>query len=150
MSGNRTLGTLLLSLTLPLTALAQLRDPRVDELRKETTQLKATIADQERRISELEKTVKALLAVAAPLPAPIPSPTPQWLVPSNWLQIKKGMSEAQVVEILGQPTSVDTSVDIRTLLYQPDSNSTTTLNGSVTLTTGRVTAMTPPAFPPPH
>ena len=60
--------------------------------------------------------------------------------------IKTGMSEAEVVAILGPPTSVDSSIDQRTLLYAPDSKSTSTLKGSVTLIDDRVSAMTPPVF----
>ena len=137
-------------LVFPVAVIAQTHDPRVDQLTKEVAQLKTAVAEQDGRIAELEKMVKALLASAEPPPKPIPSPTPAWLSPSNWNQIRKGMSEAQVVDILGEPTSVDTSIDVRTLLYQPDSQSTVRLQGSVTLTDDRVTAMTPPAFPPPR
>lgn len=127
-------------------AAAQARDPRVDELTKENAQLKVRIADQEKRIAELEKSVKALQAAAAPMPTPIPAETPPWHRASNWTLIKSGMSEAQVVGILGPQTSVDASIDKRTLFYTPDAHSTSTLNGSVTLIGDRVTAMTPPAF----
>jgi septal ring factor EnvC (AmiA/AmiB activator) len=58
------------------TAIAQTRDPRVDELTKETAQLKRRIADQDGRIAELEKVVKALQAAAASVPTRIPSETP--------------------------------------------------------------------------
>jgi len=136
----------LLFLTCGLAA-AQTRDPRVDELTKETAQLKQRITDQEARIAELEKAVKILQSAAAPpKPEPIPAPTPAWHRAANWTQIKTGMSEAQVVAILGPPTSVFSSIDQRTLLYAPDSNSTSTLTGSVTLVDDRVTAMTPPVF----
>lgn len=127
-------------------AVAQTRDTRVDELTKETAQLRRTIADQERRIAELEKTVKGLQGVVAPVPARIPADTPPWQQASNWNLIKKGMSEAQVVEILGPPASVQSVTDKRTLYYQPDSRSATTLNGSVTLMDDRVTASVPPAM----
>ena len=127
-------------------AMAQSRDPRVDELTKETAQLKRRIADQEGRIAELEKAVKFLQSAAAPMPTPIPAETPPWHRASNWTLIKSGMSESQVVGILGPPTSVDSSIDKRTLLYNPDATSTSTLKGSVTLIGDRVTAMTPPAF----
>jgi hypothetical protein len=127
-------------------AMAQTPDPRVDELTKETAQLKVRIADQEARIADLEKAVKALQSAAAPMPTPIPSETPLWHKASNWTLIKTGMSEAQVVEMLGPPTSVDSSIDKRILLYAPDASSTSTLKGSVTLIDDRVTAMTPPAF----
>jgi outer membrane protein assembly factor BamE (lipoprotein component of BamABCDE complex) len=127
-------------------AMAQTRDPRVDDLTKETAQLKRTIADQERRIAELEKTVKALQGAVTPATARIISDTPAWRVPSNWSLIRKGMSESQVMEILGTPTSVQSAIDTRTLLYTPDSRSGTTLNGSITLTDDRVIASTPPNF----
>jgi len=130
----------------PMTALAQARDPRVDALMTEMAQLKSTIADQEQRIGSLEKTVKALQSVAAPVPQRIPAPTPPWQVASNWNLIKKGMSEAQVVEILGPPTMTEAVTDMRTLFYNPDPRSTATLSGSVTLTDDRVTATVPPAF----
>jgi hypothetical protein len=48
--------------------------------------------------------------------------------------------------MLGPPTSVDNSIDKRTLHYTPDASSTSTLKGNVTLVDDRVTAMTPPAF----
>ena len=127
-------------------AMAQTRDPRIDELTKETAELKRKIADQEGRIAELEKAVKFLQSAAAPMPAPIPSETPLWHRASNWTQIKIGMPEAQVTAILGPPTSVDSSIDKRILLYAPDASSTSALKGSVTLIDDRVTAMTPPAF----
>jgi hypothetical protein len=134
-------------LLMSVVAMGQARDPRVDELEKETAQLKRKVADQDARIAELERAVKSLQAAAAPpVPTPIPSPTPAWHRASNWTLIKTGMSEAEVVGILGPPTSVDSSIDRRTLLYAPDASSTSTLKGSVTLIDDRVTAMTPPAF----
>jgi hypothetical protein len=134
--------------------LAQVHDPRLDKLAMEfdklaaeTDGLKHTIADQDKRIMELEKSVKMLQSAAAPPPPePIPAPTPPWKAPSSWKLIQAGMSEAQVVGILGPPTSVQSVEDSRTLFYQPDASSTSTLNGSVTLKDDRVTASSPPAF----
>jgi Tfp pilus assembly protein FimV len=132
---------------LATSAFAQNRDPRVDELTKQTAELKRHIADQDEKIAELEKAVKALQTAAAPpMPARIPIETPAWYHAANWTQIKTGMSEAQVTSILGPPTSVDSSIDKRTLNYAPDAHSTVTLKGSVTLVDDRVSAMIPPAF----
>jgi hypothetical protein len=141
--------------------MAQTPDPRVDKLAPDklaldklveklvmdTQELKRTVADQDKRIAELEKTVRMLQSAAAPPPpAPIPAPAPPWKTPTSWNLIKAGMSEAQVVEILGPPTGVQSVEDSRTLFYQPDSHSTSTLNGSVTLKDDRVTMSSPPAF----
>ncbi len=141
-----TMAKLILLILMCAIAGGQTRDPRVDELTKETALLKRKVADQEDRIAQLEKAVKALQSAATPMPTPIPSETPPWHKASNWTLIKSGMSEAQVVGILGPPTSVDASIDKRILLYTPDPNSTLTLKGSVTLIDDRVTAMVPPAF----
>jgi hypothetical protein len=137
---------LVFSTQVPTALTAQSRDSRVDKLVMDTEELKHTVADQDKRIAELEKTVKMLQAAAPPVPAPIPSSTPAWKAPSSWNQIKAGMSESQVVGILGPPTSVQSVTDSRTLFYQPGPNSTSTLNGSVTLLDDRVTATSPPAF----
>ena len=127
-------------------AQARAHDSRMDQLEKETAQLKATVAEQGRRINELEQTLKTLQAVLTPTPKPIPPPTPQWQEPSNWTMIRPGMSEAQVVQILGPPTNVEAAIDVRTLLYETGSSSTRSLKGSVTLTADRVTAAQPPKF----
>ncbi len=132
-------------------ATAQSKDPLVEKLTAERLtmeidDLKLTVADQDKRIAELEKTVKMLQAAANPVPAPIPAPTPAWKAASSWVQVKPGMSEARVESLLGPPTSVSSVEDSRTLYYQPSTSSASTLNGSVTLKDDRVIAMTPPAF----
>ena len=134
---------------LPLVGVAQNRDPRVDALAKDNADLKQRIAEQDRRIGDLEKAVRALAAAAHPSPNPIPAPRPAWYAPESWVQIKPGMSEMAVTDILGQPTSVRTAVDVRTLYYESDAKSTQALKGSVTLMDDRVTQMTPPIFTPP-
>ncbi len=103
-------------------------------------------ADQERRIAELEKTVRQLQAALAPPPKRIPSPTPLWLMPVNWGFVKREMSEAHVVELLGTPARIQAVMDVRILYYQPDAKSTTPLHGSVTLKDDRVIALEPPDF----
>ena len=121
-------------------------DQRVKKLTQETDQLKHTVADQERRIAELEKTVKALEAIVNPTPQPLPASTPAWQAASSWNMIMLGMPEADVVAILGPPSRVISNQDVRTLYYQPSPNSSLTLNGSVTLKDDRVTASSPPKF----
>lgn len=127
-------------------ALAQSQDPRIDQLEEETAQLKTTVAEQGRRITELENTLKALQAVLTPMLKPIPPPTPPWQEPSNWTLLRPGMSEVQVVEILGPASGVEAETDVRILLYETGSSAVRTFKGSVTLTDDRVTAAQPPKF----
>ena len=127
-------------------ASAQAHDSRLDQLEQETAQLKATVAEQGRRITDLENTIKALQAALIPTPKPIPPPTPPWYEPSNWTLIRAGMSEAEVVGILGPPSGVEAETDVRTLLYETGSSDTRSLHGSVTLVDDRVTAAQPPKF----
>jgi SmpA/OmlA family protein len=134
----------LLCSNLALPAIAQTRDRRMNDLILEMSKLKSTVADQDQRIAELEKTVKALQA--STLPGTIPPATPAWRLAPNWTLIKQGMSRVQVKEILGPPTKESTVLDVDTWYYATDSRSTTTMNGSVRFTGDRVTAMIPPAF----
>lgn len=154
---------------------APVKEPSVDDLRDQIAQLTRIVADQERRlenlekapvaqpgpvgpgrrsntvdqerrISDLEKTVRQLQAALAPTPKRIPSPTPLWLTPVNWGFVKKDMSEEHVVELLGPPARIQSVMDVRILYYQPDAKSTTLLHGSVTLKDDRVIALEPPDF----
>jgi len=138
----------LIGLTALLSAPAQTpardRDSRVDALIKRVDDLTKEVGDQGQRIASLEKALKALQT--PPQPSSIPAPVPAWHSATNWSLIKPGMSEAQVTEILGPPTSVQAVEDTRKLFYAPDPHSTNTLSGSVTLMDDRVIAMTPPAF----
>jgi hypothetical protein len=114
---------------------------RIAELEKSPIgQLNSTIADQARRIASLEKTVRVLQPGAGP------APKPDWHAALNWALIRNGMSEKQVVDLLGPPTRVQSVVDVRTLYYQPDQKSLSVLHGSVTLRDDRVTASDAPDF----
>ena len=149
-------------------ATAQTRDSQANDLALEVSQLKQKIADQDERIAQLEKSMKAMqengaravnvadailkleAAVrdlkAIPAPGPIPSLTPPWYSASNWNLLTQGMSRQQVAEILGPPTKASTVLDVDTWYYSTDSRAPRALNGSVTFTGDRVTAMMPPAF----
>ena len=135
------------SLFVPALALGQSRDARdrrITELTHEVEQLKRTILEQDRRITQLEKDVKALQVSS--VPGPIPPLIPLWHAAANWNQIKAGMSRAQIVDILGAPTRETTVLDVQTLYYAPDSRSSSTLSGTITLVGDRLTSMMPPSF----
>ena len=149
---------------LPTTA--QTNDSQPNDLALEVSQLRQKIADQEDRIAQLEKAMKAMqengaragniadailkleAAVrdlkAIPAPGPIPALTPPWHSASNWNLLMQGMSRAQVVELLGPPTRETSVIDTQTLYY--GDSAAARLTGSVTLEGDRLTKMVPPAF----
>ena len=69
--------------------------------------------EQDRRIAELEKTVKLLRAAGTPAAEAAPAhelakvvikpPGARWQNPLAWAQIREGMSPKEVREILGEP-----------------------------------------------
>lgn len=146
----------------PLTV-AQTRDRQGTDSTAEVLQLKLKAAAQEQRIAELEKALQALSdkcvanrdivdaiqkveqAVkdikAVPPPQPIPPTSPAWHAAANWNLVKKGMSRAEVTDILGAPTGESSILDTQTLSYKDETG-----NGTVTFVGGRVTGMLPPTF----
>lgn len=132
------------------------RDRRLEATETEVSLLKRIVKEQDRRIVELEKSVKALRAAAT---APVEEPTPhevakivikpataRWQNPLAWAQIREGMSRMQVEEILGKPISVEAVIDSQTLLYKGDVPGSGTVSGTIKLTDDRVSEITPPAF----
>lgn len=105
----------------------------MDDAVKEIALLKRMVADQDRRMASLERTVKALQATIRAPARPIPT---SWRTQEGWTSLKIGMSRAQVVEILGEPGSTDFVIDRQTLLYK---NAADLLVGNVVITDDRVT-----------
>jgi hypothetical protein len=136
---------------------SQTRDRRLEEALVDITLLKRVVNEQDRRITDLEKTVKALQTATAANPekpagddrakiAGKPSATVPWQIPFAWSRIKAGMSRAQVEEILGPPTSVDSVIDYQTLVYKGDVPGAGALTGTVKLTDDRVSQVNTPEF----
>lgn len=130
-------------------------DRRLDDALLDIRLLKQVVDAQDRRIAELEKTVKALQAAAAnaekpsaenpPRAAKAPPPA-AWQIPFAWSRIKSGMSRAEVEDILGPPTSVDSVLDYQTLYYKGDVRGSGMVSGTVRLTDDRVSQVSPPDF----
>jgi len=143
------------------TSSAPSRDRRQEATDMEIGLLKRLIKEQDRRIGELEKTVKSLQTASNPTSAAIPTndkptarelaktiikPAAPWQNPLGWTQIREGLSRAQVEEILGKPTSLESVIDHQTLLYTGDVPGSGAVTGTVKLTDDRVSEITPPNF----
>ena len=131
------------------------RDRRLEAAETDIGLLKRLVKDQDRRIAELEKTIKSLQS-SAPASAEKPTahevaktiikPAVQWQNPFAWAQIREGLSRAQVEDILGKPTSVESVIDYQTLFYKGDVPGSGVVSGVIKLTDDRVSEITPPAF----
>jgi len=144
-------------------AVGQTKDRKSEDALVDITLLKRLVKDQEKRISDLEKTVKALQQsipaasaganVARPAPTPeerakpvVKPPVARWHDPLNWSQIREGLSRAQVEEILGKPTTIDSVIDFQTMVYKGDVPGVGMLSGTIKLTDDRVSEVNPPNF----
>lgn len=70
---------------------------------------------------------------------------PEWHTPSNWDRIKDGMSEKQVISILGRPTSTK-NILYRTLFYRGEVTGSGFVSGNVELWNDRVRQVNKPVF----
>jgi len=137
------------------TSANQSRDRRPEAAEREIDLLKRLVKDQDRRIAELERIVRSIQSATAvssekptahELAKTIIKPAIQWQNPFAWAQIRVGQSRAQVEEVLGKPTSVESVIDFQTLLYTGDVSGSGTVSGMVKLTDDRVSEIKPPSF----
>ena len=123
---------------------------RISTLESTVQQLRIRIDEQSRRIERLEAELNSRKGVPLMKPpaskreayAPQAATAKQpWHAPESWARVTKGMTKAQVTEILGSPTAVETLDTYTTLFYRSGS-----LNGLVNLREDRVVAVNKPTF----
>jgi hypothetical protein len=131
------------------------RDRRLEAAETDITLLKRLVKEQGRRIAELEKMVKSPQPAAALNPEKpaaelaktiVKLEGARWQNPLAWTQIREGLSRAQVEEILGKPTSVESVIDYQTLTYKGEVPGSGMVSGMVKLTDDRVSAVMLPGF----
>ncbi len=135
---------------------AQQPDPRSDAVASELALIRRIIAEQDRRLSELEQAVRALQEGSArgrpdanvrrSRPTVSGQALPPWQVPGNWDRIKVGMSESQVTSILGPPTSAEQVAGLRTLFYRGEVSGSGLVSGNIKLGEDRVYLVNKPVF----
>ncbi|MET0281975.1 MAG: hypothetical protein ABW278_12750 [Steroidobacteraceae bacterium] len=141
-----------LLLLCPLPAGAAADDYKISQLEQAVRTLQRQVQEQSRQLEELRsrlaQSVPAAAASAPRAPAgnAITPGTIQWLDASRWQQLRPGMSELQVIALLGVPTSLRNEDDRRLLLYATEIGATGFLGGSVTLRERVVVAIQPPVL----
>jgi hypothetical protein len=108
------------------------------------SQLQQDVRDLQRQVQALTRQIESQRQQPAPLPgspgnqgavkaAPPASGVPAWVDAGKWQRLMPGMSELEVVSVLGPPTSMRTADAERVLLYALEIGSSGFLGGSVTL-----------------
>ncbi len=106
---------------------------RISFLEQEVRNLQRQVMALTRQVEEMRSrldrpTTQAPAAAAAPTAG-----SDQWIDAAHWQQIQRGMSELEVIELLGPPTSMREESGARVLLYALEIGSSGFLGGSVTL-----------------
>ena len=78
--------------------------------------------------------------------APAGASSTAWLETTRWERVRMGMSELEVIGVLGQPTSMRQDGDTRVLLYAMEIGSSGFLGGSVEFKDRAVTAVNKPVL----
>jgi hypothetical protein len=123
---------------LPIAAFAA-DDLRIEQLKQDIAELHRLLREYDRRIDQLEqqrfRAPTQLPGRSADAPAGAPPGSDKWLTPANWDKVRPGMSEQQVLEVLGYPTSVrQTETDgAKTLFYTMQVGPSGFLSGRVVI-----------------
>lgn len=122
-------------------------DFRVMRLEQDMRTLERQVQALQRQLSELQQ--HARRGVEPPLRGAPPAADydETWLNASAWDRVRIGMSELEVIEILGRPTALRPDAqDRRALLYTLEIGTTGFLSGSVSFDAGKVVEVQRPTL----
>jgi hypothetical protein len=122
------------------TAAAQ-DDYKVIKLEQDVRNLERQVQDLSRQVSDTQRQLAqwgGRPASRAGHATPAAGTSASWLDVSNWDRLREGMTELQVIELLGPPTSMRAESDSRTLFYAMEIGSNGFLSGSVRLVDRKV------------
>ena len=122
-------------LTFSSSALLAADDLKVAQLEQEVRHLQRELSRLSQELETLRTQLPRAGVPAAQVAPSRPQPTTNslWLDIARWQQVKAGMSELQVVELLGAPTTMRGEIPERELLYAMEIGGAGFLGGSVTL-----------------
>lgn len=122
-------------------------DFKVIKLEQDMRNVERQIQELTRQVNELRQRAGHAATGQIPPPTPQPIPPSDWLDAAKWKRVRPGMSELEVIELLGPPTTMRSAGgDARTLLYAMEIGSSGFLGGSVELKDRRVVSVHTPAL----
>jgi len=123
---------LLLLMLLPVWAAAS-DVHRLSYLEQEVRNLQRQVLALTRQVEALNTRPERLPPARAAAPDAAQADAGLWIDASRWKRVRTGMSELEVVELLGAPTSMREEDGARVLLYAREIGAAGFLGGSVTL-----------------
>jgi len=124
-------------------------DLKVSQLDQDVRDLRRQVQEQQRQIDALRAQLVRPTVTSQPKPpagAAVESSSNAWVDSSKWQRIRPGMSELDVINVLGKPTSMRMQDGARVLLYAMEIGSSGFLGGSVTFRDGVVTQVQNPVL----
>ena len=121
-------------------------DPRLSFLEQEVRNLHRQVDQLSRQVDDLRnRPDRPKAPSAAPMKSAPVTPT-QWVDAALWKRVRPGMSELEVVAILGAPTTMRDDDGARTLLYALEIGNSGYLGGSVILRDRQVVEVRQPTL----
>jgi hypothetical protein len=144
-----------LPLAAPIPALAA-DDLRVMQLEQELRTLRREVQLLSQQLSSMQTRSAGPIRATPPPPrgagpggeqaSSAATDAPAWIDAAKWERVKSGLSELEVISLLGPPTSMRASGDDRVLLYAMEIGHSGFLSGSVTLRERAVVAVEKPVL----
>lgn len=135
-----------LLLTLPFSPAFSADSNRIIALEQDVRNLERIVGNLEREVRELRRGATSPPSRFSSSSSSSDQPSSDWVSASKWKQIRLQMNELEVIEILGEPTSMRTEGDSRLLLYAMEIGTSAFLSGSVRLRDREVVEVQVPAL----
>ena len=124
-------------------------DYKIIKLEQDVRRLEQQVRDLSREIMDLRRHAGApQMSAPRDQEKPAPAASPPWLQARNWQRLRVGMTELEVVDALGPPTSTRSAGDgnARILFYALEIDTGSFLGGSVELRDRRVAEINTPVL----
>jgi hypothetical protein len=138
----------LVLMLMPLAAAAD--DVRILYLEQEVRNLQRQVQTLSRQLDEVRtrpaRPARETLRPAAKSAETLEESLPRWVDAASWRSLRAGMSELEVLSVLGAPTSMRDEGGARVLLYALEIGQSGFLGGNVKLRERKVTEIAQPTL----
>lgn len=131
-----------------LAVAAPIDEFRISVIEQQLHDLQNAVREQARVLSELQQRGAVGTAAVPPaIQATAPNTEQRWLSAAAWQKLKVGMSELEVIELLGPPNQLRTdNTGARQLLYALEIGRSGFLSGKVLVREGKVAQIEQPVL----